>query len=194
MSMTSASGLKLDKGVTREGNMVNKYCYKCAAVMTGTRTCTNCGAQAIEMPKSTAQLKTIERIQEIQDQNKPKRGTGCLVMIIAGIVMFGIPAGFAYLGPGLITYSISSAALLLVNGLVYKYRKTMHFEKKTRYFNLTKKSRQDFENMERLCLNCNQLVLDDMVYCPKCGRHAAQDIPIDLRLKAGHKSSSAEVN
>lgn len=175
--------------------MINKYCYKCGTEMYGQKPCQSCGTHAFEMPKSKAQLQTVESIKALQEKNKPKRGNGCLVMIAAGLVMFGIPAVFSFLGPGIISYGVVCGVLLIINLKLFSYRKNMTFKKKDRYFNMAFKTKADLADFERICSGCRQLITPEMTYCPKCGRQAGEDIPIMLSLRNGTSdSTSLEVN
>lgn len=162
--------------------MVNKYCYECGNAMYGNKPCNNCGTRAIEMPISQGDLKTIEQIKAIQNANKPKKGTGCIVMVVAAFVMFGIPGIFMYLGDSILSYVIVSALLLLINVKLFTYRRGMTLKAKDSYFTLSKRTQQLVGDFEQLCPRCRQLLLGDMTHCPNCGRHAAEDIPIRLNL------------
>lgn len=171
--------------------MINKYCYVCGNEMYGNTPCSKCGAHAIEMPESKRQLEATLGMLALQEENKPKKGTGCIVMMIAVFIMFGIPAIFMFLGDGIISYSIVSIVLLFVNIKLFKYRKNMTFQKKKKYFNLRKESEADFSEYEDLCLKCRQLLTEDMTHCPSCGRPAGQDIPIQLGLKRSSVSKKS---
>jgi len=164
--------------------MINKYCYKCGAEMFGKGSCSTCSTLAIEMPKSKVQQDAIENIKKIQEENKPKKGTGCLVMIVLGFVMFGIPAIFNFLGYGIISFSIVSVVLLFINIKIFKFRKNMGFKKQNKYFDMTRKTKNDFANREKICLSCGQLLTDKMVFCPNCSRPTGEDIPIDPTNKS----------
>lgn len=158
--------------------MINKYCYKCGLQMNGANKCPQCGASSIEVPKSIKQASMDSKIEELQAEHKPKKGMGCLIMLIAALVMFGLPATFMFFGDGAVSYGIGSLILLIINLILFKYRKSMVFEKKSNYFNLSEKRKSDFNNVEKLCVNCDQLLLEDMNYCPECSRHTGEDIPI----------------
>jgi len=162
--------------------------------MYGNKPCRECKTAAIEMPQSNEQLKSIEQMHEFQQENKPRKGAGLIFIAGAGLVMFGIPAVFNFFGPGLITFSLVAIVLLLINVLIYKVRKNMTFKKKSKYYNLTRKSEADFMNVQNLCPNCRQLITREMIFCPSCSRHVGEDIPIDMTLTQQDDNRQREVN
>lgn len=163
--------------------MINKYCYKCGSQMNGAIKCPQCKATSIELPKSKKQASIDLKVEKLQAKHKPKKGAGCLIMLIAALVMFGLPATFMFFGDGLVSYAIGSLILLVINLILFKYRKNMIYEKKSNYFNLSEKSKTDFDKIENLCVNCDQLLLDDMNFCPECSRHTSEDIAISIQIE-----------
>lgn len=173
--------------------MTNKYCYKCGSeIWARAKWCENCKAPVIEMPVSNSRKEQIEKIKEIQAQNPTSKGKGCLAVIAIGFIMFGIPLIFVKANIGydsIITKLLLILIFVGINILIGKYRKNLGYKKK-RFFNLTKKSNKDFENLETLCTNCKQKLTKEMVYCPRCLKVVNEDIAIDLsQYKDGYKQN-----
>lgn len=174
--------------------MINRYCYKCGSVMNGSRPCEHCGAQAIEVPKSKNQIQIDTQVEQIQADHKPKKGTGCIVMLVAAFVMFGLPATFMFFGEGAVSYGIGSILLLIVNIIIYKFRKSMSFEKESNYFNLSEKRVYSNDSVEKLCRSCEQLLTDQMMYCPQCSLHTGEDIPINPMFRDSSRDNEKTID
>ncbi|QZY54530.1 hypothetical protein [Crassaminicella profunda] len=163
--------------------MINKYCYKCGSeIWARAKWCENCKAPVIEMPVSNVQKEQIEKIKEIQAQNPTSKGKGCFAVMVVGFIMFGIPMIVIQSDIGydsIITKLLMILIFLGMNILLSKYRKNLGYKKK-KFFNLTKKNKVYFENIEILCTNCRQKLTKEMVYCPKCSKTTNEDIAIDL--------------
>lgn len=163
--------------------MRSKYCIKCGqAITSNANNCNNCQAEIIEMPISDAQSKFIEKQQRAYAENPPSKIKGCLITLAFMCFMFGIPALITFSGISLdsmIGISLIVLVFLILNFILYKHRQKLRFKKK-QFYTLTQKTKEDFLHQSMKCRSCNQLLTIDMIFCPKCGLHVHEDIPVDL--------------
>ena len=75
-----------------------------------------------------------------------------------------------------------SVIFLGINVGLLMYRKTMSYEQKRMYV-LTEKDTTFFDHLENKCRYCEQLLTNEMIHCPNCSLHTAEDIPILVSLK-----------
>lgn len=163
--------------------MKNKYCIKCGqAIASSGNNCKYCKANLIEMPISDAQSAFIEHQQKSYAENPPSKVKGCLATLAILSFMFGLPAVITFSGIQLdsaIGGGLIILFLLVLNFILYKHRKNLRFKKK-QFYTLTEKTKEDFLHKTMTCRNCHQLLDINMIFCPKCGVHVHEDIPVDL--------------
>lgn len=174
--------------------MRNKYCIKCGSdIRPRAKQCKHCNALVIDVALSSEENATgkIEELQVKKPMNRAK-GTGCLIILVAFLLIVGVPAVFALTGIGfdnLITKIIMSVIFLGINIGLFMYRKTMGYEE-NRVYVLTEKDTTFFDHLENKCRYCEHALTDEMIYCPNCSLHTAEDIPILRSLKSDECASN----
>lgn len=166
--------------------MRNRYCTNCGSpISPQLENCESCHTVVREMKLSDGQKEFVEAIEEYNADNPPSKVKGCFATLLVFGIIFGIPGTLAFTGTeidSLLGVTITSIVLLGVNILLYKYRKKMNYNHK-RYYTLSEKPKNFFRGQESACRKCNQPLEGDMTYCPNCGVHIHEDLPIDLSQK-----------
>lgn len=175
--------------------MRSKYCIKCGEQITSSKsTCEKCKATIIEMPISDEQQAVIEEVQKNYTENPPSKIKGCLVTLLILSIMFAIPALITFGGvqfDGIVASSLIVLVFIAFNILIYKHRKNLKYKEKRFYF-LTAKSESELVIPTDRCRKCKQLLTPEMIFCPKCGYHIHEDLPVDLSKTIRTKQRSTE--
>lgn len=164
--------------------MKNKYCFNCGKeVLESKNKCGYCDTNCIELPKSKEEKEFVDKINKQQKENPPSKLKGCLATLLIFSFMFGVPAVLAYNNisfDNIYSKIVVILLIVLLNVVLYKLRGKIKYSK-YRYYNLEELNEKI--HLEKSCRKCGQSIKEYMIFCPKCGLHTHEDLPVDLSTK-----------